>query len=151
MKTKSAFSLIEVAMAISLTGFCLTVLVGLLPVGLTSTTASINQTVANGILTSVCADLRSTPVSSGTSQQYSITIPLNAGTASQAAIYFTRDGQVTALASQSQYRLTVNYPVASGSSAITATLMNLQVSWPAVVPPGQAAGSVQTFVAIDRN
>ena len=84
MKTSTsrtaAFSLVEVAIAIAITSFCLIALLGLLPVGLKTNEASIEQTAANGILSEIAADLRATPSTvpfgaATTSQQFSIPIP----------------------------------------------------------------------------
>jgi uncharacterized protein (TIGR02598 family) len=153
-----AFSLVEVALALGLAGFCLTAVLGLLPVGLNSNMASNSQTVATGIVAGVGADLRSTPITSGTTQLYGIRIPSNPVSASSvgASLYFTGDGQAsTSLTSQARYRLTVtflpNVLPNNGSSAKTATFATLVVSWPAMATPANAAGSVQTFVAVDRH
>ena len=158
---RSAFTLVEVTLAIAVAAFCLVAILGLLPVGLLSNQASIEQTAANGILSAVITDLRTTPpvsaqVQSGTSQQFqiaipgnSVTNPLSSGTASP-PLYFTGDNQCsTSLTAQSRYLLTITFLPNSGTRS--ATLVNLQVSWPAAAGLANAAGSVQTMVALDRN
>ncbi len=153
---KAAFSLVEVALALGVSSFCLTAVFGLLPVGLNSNLAASNQTDANGILTAVSADLRATPGTSATSQLFSIQIPANPLSHAPAVqtLYFSDGRQFsTSIQPQSQYMLTVTFQPnqSNGTSAKAATLLTLQVSWPAAATLSNAAGSVRTFVAIDRN
>lgn len=152
-----AFSLVEVTLALGIITFCLVTLFGLLPIGLRSNQAAAEQTAANGILSAVMADLRSTPALSGTSTQFSISIPTDPTTKpSPATLYFTSDGQSSSVA-QARYRMTVSFlpngtAPANGTSR-AATLAELEVSWPAAIDPAHNPpnGSVQTFVAMDRN
>jgi Tfp pilus assembly protein PilV len=55
-----AFSLVEVTIALGVAGFCLIAILGLLPAGLNTNQNSVRQTTANGILSSIVADLRAT-------------------------------------------------------------------------------------------
>jgi uncharacterized protein (TIGR02598 family) len=154
--TKAAFSLVEVAVAMAITSFCLIAILGLLPVGFKSSQASIEQTAANGILSEVIADLRATPSTvppglAAASQQFSIPLPSNPVTTSPTAttLYFTSDGQSSAtLSGSSAYRVTILF-LPNGSNTKTASFVQLKASWPAVSTGG--VGSVQTFVALDRN
>jgi uncharacterized protein (TIGR02598 family) len=161
IRSKSAaFSLVEVAIAIAITSFCLIALFGLLPIGLKSNETSIEQSAANGILSEVTADLRATPptVPSGlatTSQQFLIPIPANPVTTAPTAttLYFTSDGRSSAESGVTgpwSYLVTITF-LTNGSTAKSATFANLQVSWPASVQAANAVGSVRTFVALDRN
>lgn len=174
----AAFTLVEVTLAMGIAAFCLIVIFGLIPIGLKSNQAAIQQTAANGILSVVAADLRATrpPTPSEitaktpiTSQQFVIPIPANPVTVSPAPIlrYFSSDGQCTTdLAGsirpdgtaynprmQTRYRLTIAFLPNGSTPTRTATFVNLQVTWPAAVDPatGRPEGSVQTFVALDRN
>jgi len=153
----AAFSLVEVTLALGVAAFCLVAVFGLLPVGLNSNHASIEQTVANGILSAAVADLRATPPTTPpgqtvTSKQFSIPIPANpvAGSPAVTTLYINGDGQTNEV-SQSRYRLTVAF--LPNSSSKTATLASLKVSWPATADPSinTAVGSAQVFVALDRN
>lgn len=159
----AGFSLVEVTLALAVTAFCLLAIFGLLPIGLKNNQASIEQTVANSILSAVAADLRATPPTSPPGQAvlqgnpapngFNISIPANPVMAAPptATLYFTGEGKPsTSPATDSRYRLTVDFP-SNGSSARAATFVNLQVSWPAAVALSNATGSVQTFVALDRN
>lgn len=153
---QAGFSLVEVTLALGVTAFCLLAIFGLLPIGLKNTQASVEQTAANSILSAVAADLRATPATvppgqAAVSPQFSIPIPANPVTAAPptTTLYFTGEGKSSILlATDSRYRLKVDFP-SNGSSARAATFVTLQVSWPAA--PSNAAGSVQTFVALDRN
>ena len=155
-----AFSLVEVAVAIALSSFCLIALFGLLPVGLRINQTSIEQTAATGILTEITADLRATPstIPAGgatTSQQFSIPIPANPVTTAPAAttLYFTSTGQSSVESGVTgpwSYLVTISF-LKNGPNAKTATFTKLQVSWPASVSAANAVGSVQTFVALERN
>jgi len=162
MKTKHrasrrrAFSLVEVTMALGVVSFCLLALCGLLPIGLRTNQASVEQTVANGIFSSVIADLRATPMASGTlsgtsTQQFAIPIPAGPTTPGTSTLYFTGDGQVTSSQSLARYLLTVTFVSNKSSTVRTATLANMVLSWPAAANPSLANGSAQTFVALDRN
>ena len=159
----AGFSLVEVALAVGVAGFCLVAIFGLLPVGFNSNQSAIEQTLANGILSEVTADLRATPPTpllSATSQQFGIVIPANPVTTSPASttLYFTGAGQFsTTFGSQSRELLTITF-LPNGSSSTTvppslkpATFVNQKVTWPAGANPASPAGSVQTFVALDRN
>src|SRR6266516_6265509 len=53
-----AFSLVEVTLALGVAAFCLIAVLGLLPTSLRTQQASIEQTVANGVMTEILGDLR---------------------------------------------------------------------------------------------
>jgi len=151
-----AFSLVEITLTLGVAVFCLVSIFGLMTVGLNSNQVAAEQRAANDILSAVSADLRATPatVPSGdaaVSRQFSIPIPANPVTTAPPAttLYFGGDGRISA-AGDSRYRLTIHFPP-NGPNAHTATFVNLRVSWPAPAPLADAAGSVQTFVALNRN
>lgn len=156
------FSLVEVTLALGVGAFCLIAIFGLLPSGMMSKQTALEQTAANGILSAVAADLRATrpqtqqeasggrPVASA---QFPLSIPSNPVPPAQAAttLYFTSERNcTTALGADSRYRLTITFPP-NGPNPRAATFVNLQASWPARVAPAKAAGSVTTFIALDRN
>jgi len=153
-----AFSLVEVALALALAAFCLVAILGLLPVGLKSNQTANAETGATSILSTVAADLRATPPTSPpgeatVSGQFGIPIPAHPLTGSPDPITLFFNGSThcaTSLEADSRYRLTVTFP-SGGEDAKTATFMSLRVSWPAMVVPENAAGSVTTFLALDRN
>ncbi len=156
-----AFSLVEVVLALGVTIFCLIVLFGLLSIGLRSNRSTIEQAGATSILSAVVADLYATPqtVPPGAatkSLQYKITIPANPVTSSGTltTLFFPANGQLStnATAVNSAYRLTVtSIAPSSGGGGRTATFLDLLVSWPASVNTNAAAGTVETFVSLNRN
>jgi hypothetical protein len=150
----TAFSLVEVALALGIAGFCLIAIFGLIPIALNSNRIAIEQTAANAILSAVIADLRATPPTSppgaaAASQQYSVNIPASGSTGTQ-TLFFNENRQLVPSAAQGRYRLTITFVATpSGGGAHSATGLALKVSWPAPAP--SPSGSVQTFAALDRN
>lgn len=162
---RAAFSLVEVTLALGVAGFCLVVVFGLIPVGLKSNQVALEQTAAGEILSAAAVDLRATPTSRPAGQQvvsslYGIAIPAHPLSSTQTTtLYFDESGGWAATPGvKSRYRLTARF-LPNGSGAKTAAFVNLKVTWPPEVDPAQAvnpqnpqpAGSVQAFVALDRN
>jgi uncharacterized protein (TIGR02598 family) len=152
---RAGFSLVEVTIAVGVAGFCLLAIFGLLPIGLKSNQAAINQTLGNSILTSVATDLRNTPSTAPrglatNSPQFQIPLPANpVTTPTSSTLYFSENGQ-TNTADQARFRLTVTFPT-NGPAAHSATLAHLRFTWPAAASLANASGSVDAFVALDRN
>jgi type II secretory pathway pseudopilin PulG len=166
MKTKpplhraSAFSLVEITLAMGVAAFCLIAVMGLLPVALKTQQASVQQTTATQVLSVFAADLRA-------SVRYppGLAHKLNdqqrelrghwAEVGTPDTIYFTNEGFQTGgltpatVPEDAVFRLTLTY--LSPPSETTA-LANIKVTWPAQVDPatGTPAGSGETFVAINR-
>ncbi len=61
--TRAGFSLVEVALAIGILGFCMVSILGLLPIALTSTRHSMERTLEIRILQTIRADLLDKPFS----------------------------------------------------------------------------------------
>ena len=140
------FTLIEVTLALAVTAFCLSALFALLPIGLQSNQAAVQETAANGILSTVITDLRATPAQSGATQQF--LIPITTGTTT---LFFDGESRFSnSIETQSSYRLTVSMQIPRAGNR-AATFVNLQMSWPAAAAVQNAAGSVHTFIALDRN
>ncbi len=57
----SAFSLVEVTLALGIAAFCLIAVFGLIPVGVQTNRNATSQTAATNIMAAVIADLRATP------------------------------------------------------------------------------------------
>ena len=145
----AGFSLVEVTLALGVAAFCLIALFGLLPLGIQTNQSSISQTAAASVLSSVSADLRTTPKTSLTSPQYDITF----GTAK--FLYFDGEGRAlipTDPNATLRYRVTITFP-ASPVGACASTFVRLKVTWPALVDPETTtpAGFVETFAAFDRH
>src|SRR5438046_59492 len=106
-KSHSAFSLVEVTLALGVAAFCFVTVAGLLSVGLQTNQRSTSQTVATNIITAVVTDLRnSTRVSLGQSPSGSSPIFGIPVSGSAPPIYFDTSGHRTTLAS-AVYRLKV--------------------------------------------
>ena len=65
LRPASAFSLLELALALGVAAFCLIAVFGLIPVGVQTNRNATSQTAATNIVALVVADLRATPEVSG--------------------------------------------------------------------------------------
>ena len=148
---KSAFSLVEVTLALGVAALSLTAVFGLLPVGLGCNRDSSEQTVVNGILSAIASDLRSTATGGATnSAGFGIPLPASPVLSAPAATEFfcTGEGKYQATRnSDSRYKVTVTFQ--TNSSARSATLANIKASWPAQA--AAPSGTAGTFIALDRN
>jgi len=167
----TAFSLVEVTLALGVAAFCLLVLLGLLPTGVKTQQNGIQQTTANQILSQTYsflrADVRLPP---GLYRQVCPDPPVpgdpcnwdqlhghwaNVGQAPD-TVYFTQTGKQTGNVNGSPpadavFRAKITYnPVApTGSTSVA----NVVVSWPAPVDPsagGVPAGSVTSLLSVNR-
>jgi uncharacterized protein (TIGR02598 family) len=145
----SAFSLVEVTLALGIAAFCLIAVFGLLPIGVQTNRNATSQTAATNIMAAVIADLRATPTTTNTSSQFGITF----GTCEK--LYFDSQGQVAAtsdcvssitLPPTARYQLNVTW---SGTSGLR--YADVKVTWPAAATTANASGSTEMFVAFDRN
>lgn len=156
-KSISAFSLVEVVLALGVVVFCLFSVFGLLALGVTSTQSSTAQTVGANVLTQIAADLQATPNPSpkGTiatnSLIYGIPIPVTASgatvTTATTNLYIADDGVATN-ASNSRYRL--NVWTMSATTNRQETVVRLLLTWPAGATTTNAQGSVESIIAINR-
>jgi uncharacterized protein (TIGR02598 family) len=140
-----SFSLVEVAIALGITGFCLLAIFGLLPVAEQTNHNASSQTAAINIIDAVVADMRSTPSGLANTAQYHLTF------GSPQTLYFDgADGFANTHTSTSRYQLNITYPPGTGLSKAP-TYVTLKVTWPAQASPANARGVVDMFVALDRN
>jgi uncharacterized protein (TIGR02598 family) len=138
----SAFSLVELTLAIGIAAFCLIAVFGLMPVGVQTNRNATSQTAATNVMAAVIADLRATPKASTTSSQFGITF----GTDN--TLYFDSVGQAsTSLGTNSRYQLNIAW---TSTTPTGARYADLKVTWPAAAAPANASGSVETFAAFDR-
>lgn len=158
IRSTNAFSLVEVTLALGVAGFCLIAVMGLLPVGVQTQRAAVQQTTANNILSAVVSDIRTVPIVSNdpgnSSKQYKLFFP---GKNQPEFLYFSNEGSTGQKANQSSSNTTfyatissIDPPVGAGSR--TATLIDIKVSWPYNGNTSSTpAGFVETFVSLDRN
>ncbi len=146
MKRSTAFSLVEVTLALGVAGFCLLAILGLLQTGLTSEKATVGQTAAGGILSAVYSDLLSTPSTTNRSPIFSLALSNQTLFAPQ-TVYFSEAGWTSNPTSTSRYRVSVGI-----QSTNAGTLpVRILVSWPAAADPTNASGAVEVVTALDRN
>jgi uncharacterized protein (TIGR02598 family) len=142
------FSLVETTIALGIGSFALTSIFALLPIGLNLSRGAVEQTVANGILTDVVADLRATPPTATQSERFGIAIPAT-GTTTAAPLYFDREGRATTTpVGNSRHRLNVSF--VPGDSTNAPLRVALQIGWPAAVTPSEATGSVKTLITLGQ-
>jgi uncharacterized protein (TIGR02598 family) len=139
----TAFSLVEVTLALGIAAFCLIAIFGLMPIGVQTNRNATSQTAATNIIAAVVADLRATSKGSSTSSQFSVTFGTN-----PPPMYFDGTGQfATALGANSRYQLNITW----NSAPIGLRYADLRVTWPAAAAPPNASGSLEAFAAFDRN
>jgi len=141
----TAFSLIEVTLALGIAAFGLIAVFGLMPVGVQTNRNASSQTAATNIMTAVVADLRATPTTTGSSAQFGISY----ATIGTQVRYFDASGTAsTLLTASSRYRLEITWNTAAPSGSAYA---DLKVLWPAAATAANASGSTEMFAAFDRN
>lgn len=161
----SGFSLIEVTLAIGVAAFCLVVVFGLLPVAQQSQQTASEQTAAANLISEVVSDLRAAerpnPPTPSISPHFGLTV--GAAAALSETLYFRDGADVigppgTLAASANprpRYRVTIFFNAPTGGrEALTGRIL---VTWPALADPqpdtapSKYSGSLESFIAIDRN
>jgi type II secretory pathway pseudopilin PulG len=157
------FSLVEVTLAIGVAAFCLIAVLGLLPMSLKTQQASVEQTVANGVMTAIMGDLRAdVRLPPGQASKEGISgFGLHGHWAQVYApdtLYFTNEGKwtgnlnATSPPADAALRAKITYLFPPNASTAAAKII---VSWPPQVDPTAPgapvpAGIVDTFIAINR-
>ena len=77
LSAATAFSLVELTLALGIAAFCLIAVFGLVPVAVLTNRNATSQTAANNIIASVIADMRGTPNGVTPSAQFAINLPAN--------------------------------------------------------------------------
>ncbi len=160
-RASTAFSLVEITLALGVAAFCLIAVMGMLPVGIKTQQASVNQTKANAIIAQIVDDLRADvrlPPGQASKEQdqgfglhghwLAVSVP--------DTLYFTNDGNqtppntvnVSPPPADAVFRATVTYlfpPTA------TTSIAKITVSWPAAQSDlTKVAGSIDMFAAVNR-
>jgi uncharacterized protein (TIGR02598 family) len=148
--TATAFSLVEVTLALGIAAICLIAVFGLMPVGVQTNRNATSQTAAGNIISAVVTDLRTMPKTSGSWAGVSLQfgIPLQPSTQLY-RLYFDGQGRfTTSLSADSRYQVNVTFPVKGNL-----TYADIKLTWPAAVDPATTtpSGSVEMFAALDRN
>jgi uncharacterized protein (TIGR02598 family) len=153
----SAFSLVELTLAIGIAAFCLITVFALLPIAVLANRNASSQTAATNIMAEVIADLRATRTTSTTSTQFGLGFS-GCTPPNSVQLYFNSEGQLVgrcdccsdtggSQGTNPRYRVSVTYPTSSTGLAY----LNVKVTWPAAASSGNASGSVETLGALDRN
>ncbi len=162
LKPASAFSLVEVVLAVGVAAFALIAILGMLPVGIKTQQGSVNQTKANAIISEIIDDLRADvrlppgQASKESAQGFGLSGHW-AAVATPDTLFFTNDGNQTGSVTQGTappapadavFRATITYlfpPTA------TTSIAKLTVSWPAAQSDlTKVAGSIDMFAAVNR-
>jgi uncharacterized protein (TIGR02598 family) len=165
---RSAFTLIEVSLAVGVASFCLLTVLGLVPVGLAANQNAAQQTTAAGIATAISADLRGTPVAAGTTSRFQIPVPTQ-GNNGMSTVFFSQDGTpapgsavnsgpVASGSNPSLYQATVTFNYDPNSSQKVFKVWIL-VTWPALAGaaasqpamPSTFQGSYETATVLNCN
>ena len=155
----SAFSLVEVTLALGIAAFCLIAVFGLMPVGLQTNRNAKSQTRATNLMAAVMADLRATPSTKTKSLQFCIPFTTSPP---PPPLYFDSEGRCSSnLAGstspcgvawvpslETRYQVNITLPLTG-----KLTYADLKVTWPAAADPATTtpSGSVEMFAALDRN
>jgi uncharacterized protein (TIGR02598 family) len=156
----SAFSLVEVTLALGVAAFCLIAVLGLLATSLKTQQASTQQTTANDVMSLILGDLRADirlpPGQQSHEGDYGFGLHGHwAQLYAPDTLYFTNQAKITGSINQSPppadaaFRAKITYLFPPNASTSVAKII---VSWPAQVDPatGVPAGSVETFIAVNR-
>jgi len=151
----SAFSLVEVTLALGVGAFCLIAILGMLPVASRTQRTSTGQTTANEIISEIATDLgAATRLPPGQqSKQFSLKghwAAVNTPDTLYFTINATQTGSVNAGAAPADavFKATITYIFPPTD---TTSLADIVVSWPAAQSDlSKVTGSVETFIAINR-
>jgi uncharacterized protein (TIGR02598 family) len=161
LASTSAFSLVELTLALGIAAFCLIAVLGLMPIGVQTNRNATSQTAATNIIAAVISDLQATPKTATASTQFGISFVAcpQTTTPKSTRLYFDSEGQLvgrcdccidaqdTSPGMNARYRLSVTYPTNPAGLAY----FDLIVTWPAGATPVNASGSTEMFAAFDRN
>jgi type II secretory pathway pseudopilin PulG len=142
---RSGFSLIEIVLAVGIFSFAIIAVVTLLPVGMQSEQASVDEASAGNLLRSIRADLLN---SSGSASSLTVHFrqPLPATiTSTTSVVFYVNDGE-SPLTSAAGARFQVNmdyFPKQQIPPSPVA--VHVRVSWPAAAPATDIQGSVETY------
>ena len=153
---RKGLSLVEVTLAMGVASVSFAAIFGLLPIALQTTQNATAEMMATDIVAAVAADLHATPVTpnrneAAISPSFAIEIPAPPiREITTSTLFFASDGEFTTVSdSHSRCRLTLH--ILPTSTARGATLVHLQVTWPAPASPMNAAGSAEMLLGLDRN
>ncbi len=143
---RAGFSLVEVVIAVGIAAFCLVVMLGLIPTGLSTNKDSSGETAAANIARNIFSDLRATAKTNSTSSLCGITFP--SGASPEISTNYWDDAGATNSTNSilTKYRSTVT--VTSNSSPVMT--VSLLITWPHTAATNTAPGRYEVMTAVDR-
>jgi len=157
----TAFSLVELVLALGVAAFCLIAVLGTLPVALKTQQAGVQQTKANAIISYIVdelrADVRLPPGKASQVQGNWSSLHGHWGTVAQPdTLFFTNDGQLISVVqgtcppapANATFRATLTY---MKPPTLTTSIAQITVSWPAPqCGLTNVSGSIDMFAAVNR-
>ena len=134
---ETAFSLVEMVLAIGVVAFCFLTLFGLISVGMNNNRQVREQITGLNLCRQIELDLKATGPTNFISPLYGITIPAS-GAVSSTTVYDSYNANTVSFGAKtasSQYRFTINLagpPVTSPNNPVNA---QIQATWPPQVVP----------------
>jgi type II secretory pathway pseudopilin PulG len=154
-RSRRGFSLVELALAVGITSFCILTIIALLPTGLRSAMTASRESFAVNIGSGILADLKSSasyaadnainPLPTSGTVIYKLNLPTTAGTAVQYPLYLDNGGNVVPPA-QAQF-LAILTLISPGAGSPVAGLpkpavqAHLFITWPAQANAALTPGS----------
>jgi len=145
----AAFSLVEVCLAVGITGICVASMQGLLPAGIRIARDTTEQTACATILSAVASDLRYTPSSSSVSPKYGITLPASGQNSSQ-NLLLSSDGTMVTDPAGARFGVSVTLNNAPSTTVSSLTTARIKVYWPPQASADKPQGSVDTVASFNR-
>jgi uncharacterized protein (TIGR02598 family) len=153
-KEPSAFTLVEVVIALGIAAGCMFALQGLIPSSLKVAANATDQTAATTMLSSIAQDLRNTPSGSNSSPGFGIPMPdlnsTNSTWLTSTNFYLAEDGLGVLSPTQARYGASVTLSNAAAATVTSLTSARIKVYWPATVTPDKAQGSVESVTYFNR-
>lgn len=147
--SRGAFSLVEVCLAVGITGVCVATMQGLLPAGIRIARDTTEQTACATMLSSVASDLRYTPSSSATSPKYGITLPAS-GQGGATSLFLSGDGSMVSDPGKAKFGVTVSITNAPSTTVSSLTTARIKVFWPPQSSADKPQGAVETVTSFNR-
>jgi uncharacterized protein (TIGR02598 family) len=147
--SRGAFSLVEVCLAVGITGVCVATMQGLLPAGIRIARDSTEQTACATMLSSVASDLRYTPSSSAISPNYGITLPAS-GQGGETSLFLSGDGSMVSDPGKARFGVTVSITNAPSTTVSSLSTARIKVFWPAQSSGDKPQRSVETITSFNR-
>jgi uncharacterized protein (TIGR02598 family) len=144
LQTDVAFTLVEVVLALGIASFAILTMIALLPVAISSTNDSLDESVALNVMSGIIADRKSSPFAAP-SQTYAISALTTGMSAITNTFGITDSGTSTNTLTQARFR--VDCAITPPPSGTTAPYLSLiRISWPAAAAkPTAFVETVATF------